>query len=141
MKYLITMTAALALGAITCNAEDPAKPVPPPGAPPHAEGDKKPHGPGDRPHHSPEEIFKKLDTDNSGDISLDEFKKGPRAQKDPAKAEEIYKKMNTSNDGKLTLEQFKAAHHEGPGGEHKGPKHEGPGGEHKGPKPDGPKPE
>lgn len=132
MKSLPTIVAVLALGVITCRAEDPVKPVPAPGAPPHAEGDKKPHGPGgERPHMKPEDVFKKLDTDNSGDISLAEFLKGPRAQKDPAKAEEYYKKMNTSNDGKLTLEQFKAGRPEGGRGEGKGPK---PGG-------DAPKPE
>ncbi len=122
MKSLPTIVAALALGVITCNAEDPAKPAPAPGAPPHAEGDKKPHM-------SPEEAFKKLDTDNSGDISLAEFKAGPRAQKDPAKAEEHYKKLDADNNGKVTLEEFKAGHHQGGRGEGKGPK------------PDGPKPE
>ena len=132
MKSLPTIVAALALGSMAFAADE--KPAPPPGAPPHADGDKKPHGPGDRPHHSPEEIFKKLDTDNSGDLSLAEFKAGPRGQKDPAKAEEMYKKLNTSNDGKLTLEQFKAGRHEGGRGEHKGPK---PGDA----KPDAPKPE
>ena len=108
MKKLSTLIAALALGATAFAADEPkpatpAAPVAP--AAPAAEGEKKPH-------HTPEEAFKALDTDNSGDISLAEFKAGPRGQKDPAKAEEAYKKMNTSNDGKLTLEQFKAGHHE-----------------------------
>lgn len=137
MKSLPIIAAALALGVITCNAEDPAKPAPPPGAPPHAEGDLKPHGPGDRPHMKPEDVFKKLDTDNSGDVSLAEFKAGKRWEKDPAKAEEVYKKLNTTNDGKLTLEQFKAGRPEHGRGEHKGPKPGGPGG----PKPDAPKAE
>lgn len=132
MKSLTTLVAALALGSIAFAADE--KPAPPPGAPPHAEGDKKPHG--DKPHMSPEDAFKKLDADNNGEVSLEEFKASPRAQKEPAKAEEYYKKMNTSNDGKLTLEQFKAGR-----GEHKGPKPPGgPDGDHKGPKPGGPGP-
>ena len=124
MKSLTTIVAALALGSIAFAAEE--KPAPPPGAPPHAEGDKKGHGPGDKPHMSPEDAFKKLDTDNSGDISLAEFKAGPRAQKDPAKAEEHYKKIDADNNGKVTIEEFKAGHRGGPGGEHKGPKADGP---------------
>ncbi|MCE9611057.1 MAG: EF-hand domain-containing protein [Chthoniobacter sp.] len=132
MKSLTTIVAALALGSIAFAADE--KPAPPPGAP-HADGDKKPHGPGgDRPRMNPEDVFKKLDADSSGDVSLAEFKAGPRAQKDPAKAEEFYKKMDANNDGKLTLEEFKAGHHGGPGGDRKGPKPGGPG-------PDAPKPE
>ena len=108
MKKLSTLIAALALGATAFAADEP-KPAAPeaPAAPaaPAAEGEKKPH-------RTPEEIFKALDTNNDGVISLDEFKAGPRGKKDPAKAEEAYKKMNTTNDGKLTLEQFKAGHHE-----------------------------
>ncbi len=130
MKSLPIIAAVLALGVINCQAEDAVKPVPPPGVPPHAEGDKKPKG--DKPHMSPEDAFKKMDADNSGSVSLAEFLKSPRAQKDPAKAEAMYKKMNTTNDDKLTLDQFKAARKEG--GDRKGPK---PGG----PKPDAPKPE
>ena len=102
MKKLSTIIAALTLGTIAYAADEP-KPAAP--AAPAAEA-------GAKPHRTPEEAFKALDTDNSGDISLAEFKAGPRGQKDPAKAEEAYKKMNTSNDGKLTLEQFKAGHHE-----------------------------
>ena len=126
------IVAVLALGVITCNAEDPAKPAPPPGAPPHADGDKKRGGrDGDRPHMKPEDVFKKLDGDNSGDISLAEFKAGPRAQKNPEKAEEHYKKIDANSDGKVTLEEFKAGRPDGGRGERKD----------KGPKPDAPKAE
>lgn len=103
MKTLTTMIAALALGTISYAADEPAKPAPAPGAP-HA-ADKKPH-------HSPEEAFKKLDTDKSGDISLAEFKASPRGQKDAVKAEEHYKKLDGNSDGKVTLEEFTAGHHE-----------------------------
>lgn len=119
MKSLTTIVAALALGSIAFAADD--KFAPPPGAPPHAEGDKKPRGGGDKPRMSPEEAFKKLDADNSGDLSLAEFKAGPRAQKDPAKAEEHYKKIDADNNGKVTLEEFKTGRS---GGDRKGPKPE-----------------
>lgn len=131
------IVAVLALGVITCHAEDPAKPAPPPGAPPHAEGDKKRgNRDGDRPHMKPEDVFKKVDADNSGDISLAEFKAGPRAQKNPEKAEEYYKKIDGNSDGKVTLEEFKAGRPEGGRGDRKdkGPKPAGPG-------PDAPKAE
>lgn len=50
-------------------------------------------------------------------MSLEEFKAGPRAQKDPARAEEMFKKMDKDSDGKLTLEEFKTGRPpRGPGG-------------------------
>jgi hypothetical protein len=85
---------------------------------------KGPAGAGNRPRPNPEEIFKKLDTDKSGDVSLTEFKASPRAQKDPAKADESYKKMDANSDGKVTLEEFKAhrpPHRQGGQGGHTPP--------------------
>jgi hypothetical protein len=137
MKSMPAIVAVLALGVITCNAEDPAKPAPPPGTPPQADGERKRGGrDGERPRMKPEDVFKKLDADNSGDISLAEFKAGPRAQKHPEKAEEFYKKIDANSDGKVTLEEFKAGRPDhGPGGRpDKGPR---PGG----PRPDAPKAE
>jgi EF-hand domain pair len=67
-------------------------------------------------HHQPGEIFKKLDTNNDGSVSEAEFKAGPRAQKDPAKAAEIFKKLDKDNSGGVTAEELKAARpHGGPG--------------------------
>jgi len=63
-------------------------------------------GPGRRP--SPGQLFKKLDTNGDGVLSLDEFKASPLGQRDAAKAEEIYHKMDVQADGKVTLEEFKA---------------------------------
>ena len=129
MKTLSTIVAALALGSFAFAADE--KPVPPPGAPPHADGDKKGRGPGDKPRMNPEEVFKKLDANSDGGISLDEFKAGPRAQKDPTKAEEHFKKLDANSDGKVTPDEFKAGRHGGP---------DGPRRDRKGPKPDGAKP-
>jgi Ca2+-binding EF-hand superfamily protein len=53
-------------------------------------------------------MFKKLDSDNNGSISLAEFKASPRAQKDPTKAEQIFKKMDTDSNGGVSLEEFKS---------------------------------
>lgn len=88
-----------------------------------------PDGPGKGKRPNPEEIFKKLDADADGSVTLDEFKKSPKGQKDEAKAEEIYKKVDANSDGSVTLEEFKAhrpPHH--PGGPGKGGKRKGEGG-------------
>ena len=132
MKKLITTLSALALASALSLAED--KPAGPPPGGPHPGG---PGGPGGK-RPNPEEVFKHLDTNHDHVLSLEEFKAGPRAQADPAKAEEIYKEMNKAGDGKLTLEEFKAHRppHDGPGGDHKGPG----GPEHKGPGDGAPKP-
>jgi hypothetical protein len=68
---------------------------------------KKP-GKGDRATAKPENMFKKLDTNADGSVSLEEFKAGPRGTKNPTRAEQGYKKMDKDSDGKLTLEEFKA---------------------------------
>ena len=107
MKIRICTLSALALASSLALAQD--KP-----AAPHQGGGK-------HPQMNPEEIFKKLDTNGDGVLSLDEFKAGPVGKKDPAKAEEIYKKMDTKGDGKVTLEEFKAHRPpHPPGGPHKG---------------------
>ena len=67
-----------------------------------------PHGPGPEGRPKPEEIFKKLDANGDGNITLDEFKKGPKAQEHPEKAEEVFKKIDANSDGNITLEEFKA---------------------------------
>lgn len=85
-----------------------------------------PRGPGQGGHPKPEEIFKKLDADGDGNVTLEEFKKSPRAKENPEKAEEIFKKIDANSDGNITLEEFKAhrppPHPPGKGGPGKGGK-------------------
>lgn len=134
MKKLVTTMSALALATTLSLAQDK-----PPGGP--GPGPGGPGGPGSgRPN--PEEVFKKLDTNNDGSLSLDEFKASPRAQKEPDKAEAAFKKMDKDNDGKLTLEEFKAGRPpRGEGGPGRPPGGGGPGGPGGGgPPPGGPAP-
>ena len=96
MKSIITSIIAVAALLFTAVAADEAKP-----AAPAAEGKKKA---------DPEAMFKKLDSNSDGSISLDEFKAGPIGKKDAAKAEEIFKKKDKDSDGKLTKEEATATH-------------------------------
>jgi Ca2+-binding EF-hand superfamily protein len=93
MKIITTLCALAFCGALSLNAADEPK---------------KPGKGGDKPHHTPDEAFKKLDTNNDGSVSKEEFLAGPRGKAEPAKAEEHFKKMDKDSDGKLTLEEFKA---------------------------------
>jgi hypothetical protein len=136
MKTWITTLSALALATALSFAQDK-----PPGPPEGGPGGKGPRdGGGKRPN--PEEIFKKLDANADGSISLDEFKAGPAGQRDAAKAEEVFKKIDADGNGNVSAEEFKA-HRPPPrgggpggdrppggpgGGEGKGPGGKGPGG-------------
>lgn len=89
MKTYIKVLSALALAtSLSYGEEDAAKP------------EKKAP--------DPEKMFKKLDADSSGSLSLEEFKASPRGQKDPVKAEEIYKKMDADSKDGVSLEEFKS---------------------------------
>jgi Ca2+-binding EF-hand superfamily protein len=61
-------------------------------------------GDGNRPN--PKEHFKKMDADNNGTVSLEEFKSNPRAKENPEKATEIFKKMDADSSGGVTLEEM-----------------------------------
>ena len=67
--------------------------------------DEKPAG--EKPKRNPEEMFKKLDTNNDGSVSKEEFLAGPAGKRDAAKAEQNFAKRDKDSDGKLTLEEFK----------------------------------
>ncbi len=77
----------------------------------------RPDGQGKPPRPEPGKIFAKLDADSDGNVTLEEFKKSPRAQENPTKAEEIFAKIDADSDGNITLEEFKAHRppHGGPG--------------------------
>ncbi len=107
MKITIALLSVMALaGSLSFGKEAPAR------------GPKGPQGPGrDRPN--PEELFKKLDTSGDGQVSLEEFKAGPMAQRMGDKAEEIFKKIDTDSSGGISLDEFKA--HRPPGGDRPNP--------------------
>ncbi len=107
MKKILTSIVAITASAFMATAADEAKPAEakPAAA---AEGGKK--GAGKKGAANPEEAMKKLDSNNDGSISLDEFKAGPMGKKDPTKAEEIFKKKDKDSDGKLSKEEFAGGH-------------------------------
>jgi EF-hand domain pair len=89
-NYLQALGAMILATSLSYGEEAPAKP-------------DKPKAP------NPEKMFKKLDTDGNGSLSLEEFKASPRGQKNPDKAEEAYKKMDADSKDGVSLEEFKAA--------------------------------
>jgi len=65
-----------------------------------------------KPKRDPEALFKKLDADGDGKLTLEEFKKlgelGAGKLKDkPELLERIFKKLDANGDSSLTLEEFK----------------------------------
>jgi EF hand len=81
-----------------------------------------PDGQGKPPRPSPEKMFEKIDANSDGNVTLEEFQKGPRAQKNEAKAAEIFAKIDANSDGNITLEEFKSHRpdHKPPGKQGKG---------------------
>lgn len=58
---------------------------------------------------SPEELFKKLDTDANGTISLDEFKAKPmKEESKEAMLDKRFNALDANANGELTLEEFAA---------------------------------
>lgn len=116
MKATITLLSALAIATSLSFGEDkPAGPPKDPGTPDTLTRSQRP---------DPEKVFKKLDANSDGAVSLDEFKAGPRAQKDPEKAAEIFKKIDADSNGSISLEEFKShrpPHHRD--GDGKGKRH------------------
>ena len=96
-----------------------------------AEGDKpkKPPGEGDRPRLNPEEMFKKLDSNNDGSISKEEYLASPRAKENAERAEKSFAARDKDKDGKLSKEEFTArpegGRKPGEGGDRPGKKPEG----------------
>jgi Ca2+-binding EF-hand superfamily protein len=57
---------------------------------------------------NPEQVFKAMDKDGDGAVTLAEFKDSALGKRLGEKAEPAFKQMNAKGDGKLTLEEFKA---------------------------------
>ena len=53
-------------------------------------------------------MFKKLDKDSDGKVTLEEFKESPMAKRDGAKPEEMFSKRDKNGDKSLSLEEFSA---------------------------------
>lgn len=59
----------------------------------------------EKPKRDPEAVFKKLDKNSDGVLSLEEFK----GKKDATKAEAQFKRLDKDSSGTISLEEFKAA--------------------------------
>jgi Ca2+-binding EF-hand superfamily protein len=56
----------------------------------------------------PEAIFKKLDTNNDGSVTKEEYLATKKAQKDTDKAGKHFEKLDANKDGKLSKEELAA---------------------------------
>jgi EF-hand domain pair len=55
---------------------------------------------------NPGERFQKIDTDDSGSISLAEFQASPRAKENPDRAAEIFGKIDADGSGEVTKDEL-----------------------------------
>lgn len=62
-----------------------------------------------RKHPSPEQIFKKLDGDQDGKLTVAELVKSRRIDGDEAKAKQAVGRMDTNKDGSVCLDEFTKA--------------------------------
>jgi len=107
MKTMLTLLALTICGAMTLRAADAEKPKKP-----GAEGKKG----------NPEEMLKKMDTNNDGSVSKEEFLASPIGQKDKDRAEKMFAAKDKNKDGKLDKEEFAARPEGKPGKPGEAPK-------------------
>jgi hypothetical protein len=98
MKSITSILAMLAIGTTLAMADEK----------PAAGGDAKPAAGAEKPKRDPAEMFKKLDANGDGKVTLDEFMASPAAKKDPDKAKARFAKIAAGGDS-FTLEQWTAA--------------------------------
>ena len=80
---LATVVAVTLMGSALCQAQDAPKKAP-----------------------NPQQKFEKLDADNNGSVSLEEFKANA---KNPDAADKKFAKLDADKNGALSLEEFSAA--------------------------------
>jgi Ca2+-binding EF-hand superfamily protein len=59
-----------------------------------------------KPKRDPAHLFKLMDHNNDGGISLDEYKASTAGQIDPSRVGDVFKKKDSDGDGKLSLTEF-----------------------------------
>lgn len=59
-----------------------------------------------KPKRDPAKLFKAMDKDADGSISLEEYKAATVGQIDPARVGDVFKKKDTDGNGKLSLPEF-----------------------------------
>jgi hypothetical protein len=57
----------------------------------------------------PEALFRKLDTNSDGKLTLEEIKARAGARIEPERIEKVFKKVDANSDAGVTLEELKAA--------------------------------
>jgi len=104
-RSLPTFAALVAMASVSSFAEDK-----PEAKAPESAAAATPAAPGakpEKPKLTPEERFKKMDANNDGALSLEEFLGKAKPEAKAAKEEE-FKKLDTDGNGSLSLEEFVA---------------------------------
>ncbi len=104
MKSLTAILTALTLSTSLALAADEK-----PAAAPESPKEPTPAAPSETKPRDLAAIFKILDANGDGNLTMEEFKNSAAAKKAPEKVEAIFKKQDADGNGSITLEEFKAA--------------------------------